>query len=135
MVGRSVLSTPLARTLSVRRWVFILLVLCLLLTASLLLGVTLQHFQLLSKVAAEKRSSRGAKASPAPAAKAAKGGGGAGEENSTAAAAAQDGALRPAPSLGGRLPRQRRPHQPQQPQQPQPRPQQPPNSYSNSIER
>ena len=37
-------------TMSVRRWVFILLVLCLLVTASLLLGVTMQHFQLLSKI-------------------------------------------------------------------------------------
>ena len=36
--------------LTVRRWVLIVLVLCLLLTVSLLLGITMQHFQLLNRL-------------------------------------------------------------------------------------
>ena len=40
-------------SLVIRRWILILLVLCLLVTVSLLIGISLQHFQLMSRLRPE----------------------------------------------------------------------------------
>ncbi len=44
------------QVLAVRKWIMVSLVMCLLLTVSLLLGVTLQHFQLLKRLPATSSS-------------------------------------------------------------------------------
>ena len=44
--------------LTIRRWVLIVLILCLLFTISLLLGITLQHYQLLSRLGPQENNSQ-----------------------------------------------------------------------------